>query len=270
MDYKIIADQVTKEYRIYHRAADKYLDFFFSIGAVDRFQALQDISFTVAEGESVGFIGLNGSGKSTLANIVAGFSAPTSGTVTVHGSTSMTSVSGGLAKSLTGLENIVQQGLLIGLTHKQIQEMTPSIIEFADVGPFIDQQVKTYSSGMRSKLAFAINVNIDPDIMVIDEALSVGDPTFTDKCLRKMREFREKGKTIVFVSHAMSQVRDFCDRAIWLEGGRVKMDDRAEDVVNEYGAFIKYYNSLSQGEKKAFTEKLRASQLKQKNAMAEK
>ncbi len=270
MDKRIIAENVAKEYRIYHRAADKYLDFFFSTGGGERFCALQDVSFSVTEGESVGFVGLNGSGKSTLANIIAGSAEPSSGKITVNGSTSMTSVSGGLVKSLTGLENIVQQGLLIGLTHKQIQEMTPAIVEFADVGPFIDQQVKTYSSGMRSKLAFAINVNIDPDIMVIDEALSVGDPTFTDKCLRKMREFREKGKTIVFVSHSMPQVRDFCDRAIWLEGGRVKLDGPSDEVVKEYGAFIKTYNALSQEEKKAFTEKLRASQLKRKNASADK
>ncbi len=270
MGNRIIAENVAKEYRIYHRAADKYLDFFFSTGAGDRFLALQDVSFTVAEGESVGFVGLNGSGKSTLANIIAGTAVPTGGSISVDGSISVTSVSGGLVKSLTGLENIVQQGLLIGLTHKQIQEMTPAIVEFADVGPFIDQQVKTYSSGMRSKLAFAINVNIDPDIMVIDEALSVGDPTFTDKCLRKMREFREKGKTIVFVSHALPQVKEFCDRAIWLEGGRMKMDGNSSDVIREYSNFIKTYNALSQEEKKAFTEKLRASQMRRKDENANK
>lgn len=261
MEKTIIADHVTKEYRIYHRPADKYLDFFFSIGRGDRFYALRDICFSVEKGESMGLVGLNGSGKSTLANIIAGVAIPTKGTLSVHGSASMTSVSGGLNKNLTGLENIVQQGLLLGLTHKQIQEMTPSIIEFADVGPFIDQQVKTYSSGMRSKLAFAINVNIDPDVMVIDEALSVGDPTFTDKCLQKMREFRERGKTIVFVSHSMQQIRDFCDRAIWLEGGHMKMDDTAANVVKEYGEFIKSYNALTPEGKKDFTEKLRASQI---------
>ena len=265
MEKAIVAEHVTKEYHIYHGAAEKYLDFFFSIGKGDRFFALRDISFSVDKGESVGLVGLNGSGKSTLANIIAGSAMPTNGTITVQGSASMTSVSGGLVKSLTGLENIVQQGLLLGLTHKQIQEMTPGIIEFADVGPFIDQQVKTYSSGMKSKLAFAINVNIDPDVMVIDEALSVGDPTFTDKCLKKMREFREKGKTIIFVSHNMSQVRDFCDRAIWLEGGHLKMDDRADAVVKEYGAFIKTYNALTPEGKKEFTEKLRASQLERKS-----
>ena len=268
MEKTIIADKVTKEYRIYHGAAEKYLDFFFSIGKGERFQALREISFSVEKGESVGLIGLNGSGKSTLANIIAGSSEPTSGTLTVEGSASMTSVSGGLVRSLTGLENIVQQGLLLGLSHKQIREMTPGIIEFADVGPFIDQQVKTYSSGMKSKLAFAINVNIDPDIMVIDEALSVGDPTFTDKCLKKMREFRERGKTIVFVSHSMPQVRDFCDRAIWLEGGGMKMDAAAEEVVKEYSAFIKTYNALTAEGKKDFTAKLRASQLKRQHEKA--
>ena len=150
------------------------------------------------------------------------------------------------------------------MTHKQIRELTPAIIEFADVGPFIDQKVKTYSSGMRSKLAFAINVNIDPDILVIDEALSVGDPTFTDKCLVKMQDFRNKGKTIIFVSHSLSQIRDFCDRALWLEGGRLKMDDKVETVVKEYGTFIKHYNALASDDKRDFIEKMRALQIKRK------
>ena len=265
MDNAIIADKVTKEYRIYHRSAEKYLDFFFSLGKGKRFYALREVSFSISRGEAVGLLGLNGSGKSTLANIIAGIAEPTGGSIRVEGSASMTSVSGGLVKNLTGLENIVQQGLLLGLSHKQIKAITPDIVEFADVGPFIDQPVKTYSSGMRSKLAFAINVNIDPDIMVIDEALSVGDPTFTDKCLNKMREFRERGKTIVFVSHSMQQIRDFCDRAIWLEAGRLRMDGTAEDVVREYGKFIREYNALSPAEKKRLTEKLRASQLEAGN-----
>ncbi len=262
MENSIIAEHVTKEYLIYHKTTDKYLDFFFSIGRGDRFCALQDICFSITKGESVGLLGLNGSGKTSLANIIAGSSEPTSGTLTIKGEASMTSVSGGLVSNLTGIENIIQQGLLLGLTHKQIRELTPDIIEFADIGPFIDQQVKTYSSGMKSKLAFAINVNIDPDIMVIDEALSVGDPTFTDKCLRKMQEFRERGKTIVFVSHALQQVREFCDRAIWLEGGRMKMDGKSSDVIREYSNFIKSYNAMSQSDKKRFTEELRASQMR--------
>ncbi len=266
MEDMIVARQVTKEYRIYHRPAEKYLDFFFSTHRGDRFFALRNVSFAIKKGESVGLLGLNGSGKSTLSNIIAGSAEPSSGGLTVAGSVSMTSVSGGLVKELTGLENIVQQGLLLGLSHKQIKEMTPSIIEFADVGPFIDQQVKTYSSGMRSRLAFSINVNIDPDVMVIDEALSVGDPTFTDKCLKKMREFREKGKTIVFVSHSMSQIRDFCDRAIWLEAGRVKMDGEAADVVGEYGEFISYYNRLNPQKKKEITARMRNAQMNQQEA----
>lgn len=261
MEKMIVAQQVTKEYRIYHSPAEKYLNFFFSTGKGERFYALRDVSFAIEKGESVGLIGLNGSGKSTLSNIIAGSAEPSEGTLTVAGSVSMTSVSGGLVRDLTGLENIVQQGLLLGLTHQQIKEMTPGIIEFADVGPFIDQQVKTYSSGMRSRLAFSINVNIDPDVMVIDEALSVGDPTFTDKCLRKMQEFRERGKTIVFVSHSLSQVRDFCDRAIWLEAGQIKMDGSANDVVGEYSDFISYYNRLNPQKKKEIIGRMRAAQL---------
>ncbi len=260
-DKMILAEKVTKEYRIYHRPGEKYLDFFFATGRGERFFALRDVSFTIGKGEAVGLLGLNGSGKSTLSNIIAGIAEPSEGKMTVEGSVSMTSVSGGLIRDLTGLENIVQQGLLLGLSHKQIKEMTPGIIEFADIGPFIDQQVKTYSSGMRSRLAFSINVNIDPDVMVIDEALSVGDPTFTDKCLKKMQEFRERGKTIIFVSHSMGQVREFCDRAFWLEAGQIKMDGSAADVVGEYGDFISYFNRLNAKKKKEIIGKLRAAQL---------
>ena len=261
MDKMILAEKVTKEYRIFHRPGEKYLDFFFAMKRGERFFALRDVSFTVERGEAVGLLGLNGSGKSTLSNIIAGIAEPSEGTMTVAGSVSMTSVSGGLIRDLTGLENIVQQGLLLGLSHKQIKELTPGIIEFADLGPFIDQQVKTYSSGMRSRLAFSINVNIDPDVMVIDEALSVGDPTFTDKCMKKMQEFREKGKTIIFVSHSMGQIRDFCDRALWLEAGQIKMDGSADDVVGEYGDFISYYNRLNPQKKKEIIGRLRAAQL---------
>jgi teichoic acid transport system ATP-binding protein len=259
-EYAIVANHLQKAYRIYEKKSDQYLDFFLPMSFGRNFFALNDISFAVERGESVGLVGLNGSGKSTLSNIIAGSSAPTGGTIETEGEISMTAISGGINPMLTGRENIMQKGLLLGLDSRTIQELMPEIIEFSELGPFIEQQAKTYSSGMKSKLAFSISVHIDPDIMVIDEALSVGDPTFTKKCLMKMREFRTHGKTIVFVSHSVDQIRDFCDKAIWLEGGKVRQVGPCEEVLAGYQDFIQHYNKLPKEEQDAFRMALRAEQ----------
>lgn len=256
----IVINNLRKVYPLYKNSRERILDFFIPGTAADRFSALRNISFWVERGQSIGLIGLNGSGKSTLANIIAGVSAPTSGTVRVRGRVALTAVSGGLNALLTGEENIIQKCLLLGLGSDEIRELMPQIIEFSELGNFIKQPAKTYSSGMRSKLAFAISVNIDPDVMVIDEALSVGDPTFTNKCLDKMKSFREKGKTIVFVSHSMSQVTDFCDRAVWLEGGRIRQIGDSQEVTTAYNTFVKEFNALSAEEQKAFKDKIRREQ----------
>lgn len=258
----IILRDISKVYKIYHRSYEKYMDFFLPGEYGKAFYALSDVSLAVKKGESLGLIGLNGSGKSTLANIIAGASSQTSGNVITTGTASMISVSAGVDTRLTGMENIVQKGLLLGLSHKKIKELTPQIIEFSELGPFMNQQVKTYSSGMRSKLGFAISVNINPDILVIDEALSVGDPTFTNKCLVRMKKFREDGKTIVFVSHSMPQICDFCDKVLWLEGGRMEMFGDVKEVTNEYNAYVRAYNALTEMQKKAYKEKLRAMRVK--------
>ena len=257
----IVANNLSKVYNIYTRPWEKYLNFFFPIEFGARFHAIQDVSFSLEKGCSMGLLGLNGSGKSTLANMIAGASSPTSGTLSIDGHVAMTAVSSGLSTQLTGRENIMQKGLLLGLSRRQILELMPEIIEFSELGDVIDQQVKTYSSGMRSKLGFAISINIDPDVLIIDEALSVGDPTFTQKCLVKMRAFRARKKTIVFVSHSMSQVRDFCDRAIWLEGGRAVSIGACEDVVKEYTSFIKWFNQLPDAEQKDYKQKIREKQM---------
>lgn len=256
----ISAEHISKIYATYPRTVDKYLDFFLPRPFGRRFYAIQDLSFTLEKGCSLGLVGLNGSGKTTLANIIAGASAPTKGNLTINGKVTMTSVSSGVLTALTGRENIMQKCLLLGLNRKEILELMPEIIEFSELGDVIDQQVKTYSSGMRSKLGFAISVNIDPDILIIDEALSVGDQTFTQKCLNKMRSFREQQKTIVFVSHSIPQVRDFCDRALWLEGGQlVQMGDCGE-VTEAYTKFIQDFNRLSEQEQKAYKQKIRVRQ----------
>ena len=250
-----------KVYRVYHKPLERYLDFFLPKEFGERFYAVQDLSFTLEKGRSLGLVGLNGSGKSTLANIIAGASAPTGGVLETKGSVAMTSISSGVNLMMTGLENITQKCLLLGLDYKTIRRLTPEIIEFSELGDCIDQKVKTYSSGMRSKLGFAISINVDPDILVIDEALSVGDPTFTQKCLHKMQAFRERGKTIVFVSHAMPQIRDFCDQAIWLEGGRMVALGECGEITESYSKFIQWFNQLSAGEQKEYKNQIRKRQI---------
>ena len=259
----IIIDNLKKTYPLYQNSREKIVDFFLPGIVHKRFHALRKISFSVDRGQSIGLIGLNGSGKSTLANIIAGVSAPTSGNVRVNGHVTMTSVSGGLNTFLTGEENIMQKCLLLGLEPKIIKELMPQIIEFSELGNFIKQPAKTYSSGMRSKLAFAIAANINPDIMVIDESLSVGDPTFTNKCLEKMHNFRENGATIVFVSHSMPQVRDFCDRALWLEGGKIRQIGECREVTEAYGAFVKQFNKMPAEKQKEYKENMRRIQLRE-------
>ena len=260
MGVVISAKNLKKTYKIYENNTEKYLDFLLPKSFGKSFNALEDISFEVEQGESVAFIGLNGSGKSTLANVIGGYSAITSGELRTKGSVSMISVSAGVDAALTGIENIKQKGLLLGLSHKEIKELMPEIIDFADLGDFIGQPVKKYSSGMKARLGFAISIHINPDILIIDEALSVGDPTFTAKCLEKMQAFRKNGKTILFVSHSMQQVREFCDRAIWLQGGKIVKTGTCNDITAEYENFIKDFNSHTAAEKKRMYEKIREGQ----------
>jgi teichoic acid transport system ATP-binding protein len=163
------------------------------------------------------------------------------------------------------MENIELKGLMLGMTKHEIAELTPEIIDFADIGDFIHQPVKTYSSGMKSRLGFAISINIDPDILVIDEALSVGDQTFTDKCLAKMNEFKDQGKTIFFISHSVSQVRQFCTLGLWLEFGEVREYGPVEEVAREYNKFLKWFRNLSKDQQDAF----KADKLKRRTTVVE-
>lgn len=195
-EYAVVAKQVSKIYKIYGGQQERLKDLLLPQGCGKDFYALKNVSFTVNKGDCVGLIGLNGSGKSTLATIISGITQPSKGEIFIDGEPAMIAISSGLNMSLTGMENIELKGLMIGLDKKKIEELKEDIIEFADIGEFIYQPVKTYSSGMKSRLGFAISINIDPDILVIDEALSVGDMTFTQRCLDKMQEFREAGKTI--------------------------------------------------------------------------
>lgn len=254
MSYSIIFNNATKKYKMYKKNSEKLLDILIPDGFGEDFYALQGISFRANEGDVIGIIGVNGAGKSTLANLITGVIPPTSGEIEVKGQAQLIAISSGLNNNLTGRENIELKCLMLGFSKKEINELMPDIIDFADIGKFIDQPVKSYSSGMKSRLGFAISVNMDPDILVIDEALSVGDQTFADKCLEKMNEFKEKGKTIFFISHSIGQVRKFCQKALWLEAGEVKAYGTIEEVIPQYENFLKEFNALSKEDQKNFKQ----------------
>lgn len=218
------------------------------------FYALKDISFQVKKGQVLGILGTNGSGKSTMALVLSGIASPDEGEIVVNGEQSLVAINTGLNKQLTGLENIQLKGALLGLTSSQTQEIIDGVIEFAEIGDFLYQPVKKYSSGMKSRLGFSINLCLNPDILIIDEALSVGDKGFAKKCLGRMNELKEEGKTIIFISHSLPQVREFCDTAMWLEGGRMKEYGPIDEVCDHYSDYIEYYQTLTKEEKKAERE----------------
>lgn len=257
-EYAIIVDRVSKVYKMYKNSNEKLKDFLFKKSYGKEFYALRDLSFKVEKGDIVGLVGLNGSGKSTLAEILGGISVPTEGSIIINGTPAVIAIAAGLNNQLTGIENIELKGLMIGLTITEVNQLKEKIIEFADIGEHIYQPVKTYSSGMKSRLGFAISVNISPDILIIDEALSVGDPTFTQKCLDKMYEFRDSGRTIFFVSHSLEQMKQFCKKVIWLEYGRMKAYGSVKDIIPEYYKFVVEFNEMSKAEK----EEYRAKRLK--------
>ena len=215
-----------------------------------RFYALKDISFQIPKGEVVGVLGTNGSGKSTMSVVLAGISEVDEGQMIVNGEQALIAVNTGLNNQLTGMENIELKCAMLGFNKKRIEEIKQGVIDFAEIGDFLYQPVKKYSSGMKSRLGFSINLALDPDIMIIDEALSVGDKGFAQKCINKMNELKDKGKTIIFVSHSLPQVRSFCTKALWIEGGMMKEYGEINEVCDHYSDYVDYYNSLSDKEKK--------------------
>ena len=215
-----------------------------------RFYALKDINFKIPQGEVVGVLGTNGSGKSTMSVILAGISEVDEGEMIVNGEQALIAINTGLNMQLTGMENIELKGALLGLSKKRIEEIKQGCIDFAEIGDFLYQPVKKYSSGMKSRLGFSINLCLDPDILIVDEALSVGDKGFAQKCLNKMTELKDNGKTIVFISHTLAQVREFCDTAMWIEGGMLKEYGEVNEVCDHYAEYVDYYNGLSNADKK--------------------
>ena len=233
----IHVDRVSKVYKLYRRNRDRLIE---SLGLTKKklstpHYALKDVSLDIYKGETVGIIGTNGSGKSTILKIITGVLHETSGTVQVNGRISaLLELGAGFNMEYNGIENIYLNGTMIGFSEKEIDEKLQDILDFADIGDYVYQPVKTYSSGMFVRLAFAVAINIDPEILIVDEVLAVGDAAFQEKCQERMHHMLENGTTLLFVSHTMATVRQLCDHAIWLNKGNVVMQGEAESVCDAY------------------------------------
>lgn len=228
-EYAIEVKDVTKIYKLYARNRDRLMDSLGLSKKRPRYKehfALSHLSFNIKQGECVGIIGTNGAGKSTILKIITGVLSPTFGEVNIDGRISaLLELGAGFNGEYTGIENVYLNGTMIGFSKEEIDERLQEILDFADIGDFVYQPVKTYSSGMFVRLAFAIAINIEPEILIVDEALSVGDVFFQAKCFRKFEEFKSKGKTILFVSHDLSSIQTYCDRAILLNEGKKVGED---------------------------------------------
>lgn len=208
---------------------------FWKTTKVQKRQVLKNINLDIKKGETVALIGTNGSGKSTLLKLMTKILYPNKGTLETHGKlTSLLELGAGFHPDFTGRENIYFNAAIFGLTRQEIDKRIDEIIEFSELGDFIDNPVRTYSSGMYMRLAFSIAINVDAEILLIDETLAVGDQHFQDKCFAKLKEMKESEKTIVIVTHSLGQVRELCDRAIWIYNGEVRMDGTPNEVVDEY------------------------------------
>ena len=198
-------------------------------------EVLKDINLTIKNGEAVALIGVNGSGKSTLLKLMTKIIYPNKGKINTYGKlTSLLELGAGFHPDFSGRENIYFNASIFGLTKKEIDNRIDQIIEFSELGSYIDNPVRTYSSGMYMRLAFSVAINVDADILLVDEILSVGDQHFQEKCLAKMKELKKSGKTMVFVTHSLGSARELCDRAVWLNKGIIQMDGNTDEVIDEY------------------------------------
>lgn len=240
-DLSIEVKDLVKVYNLYNSSADRLKEIFSIRGKKfhDNYYALNGINFSVKKGETFGIIGTNGAGKSTLLKLITGVATPTEGAVNVNGKISaLLELGAGFNKDYTGIENIYLNGTMMGYSREEMKQRIDSIVEFADIGDFIYQPVKTYSSGMFARLAFAVAINIEPEILIVDEALSVGDVFFQNKCYKKFEELREKNITVIFVSHDIGTVKQLCSRVLWLEHGIQQMVGDSVEVCNEYSNSI--------------------------------
>ena len=233
---------VDKEFKVYFDKANTLKErlLFFNRNRHEVRKILKNINVEIKNGETVALIGVNGSGKSTLLKLMTKIIYPNKGYVATNGKlVSLLELGAGFHPDFSGRENIYFNASIFGLTKSQIDERIESIIEFSELGSYIDNPVRTYSSGMYMRLAFAVAINVDADILLVDEVLAVGDQHFQDKCIAKMKQLKEEGKTMVFVTHSLDTVKSFCNRAVWLNKGVIKMDGKPENVIEEYLKEIK-------------------------------
>src|SRR5690242_9041271 len=236
---RIRFQNIVQRFRLIHERPDTLREAFAHLFrkqvSYHDFEALKGVSFVIREGETVAIIGRNGSGKSTILKIIAGVYRPTAGHVRVSGKVgALIELGAGFHADLTGRENIILNGLLLGLSKQEILSRQQQILEFAELGDFIDSPVKQYSSGMFMRLGFAVATEVDPDILLMDEILAVGDESFQQKCNARIEDFRHRGKTIIFVSHSLAAVRQLCERALLIEGGALLADGPSDEVVATY------------------------------------
>ena len=239
-EISIKIENLCKNYKMFARKKDRMIETMFPmIEKHGVFKAMENLNLEVKKGEVLGVLGKNGAGKSTLLKMITGVVTPTSGTIKINGKiSSLLELGTAFNPELTGVENIYQHGQVMGLTPEQIEKKKPEIIEFADIGDHLYQPVKTYSSGMFARLAFACAINVDPDILIVDEVLSVGHMAFQLKCFKKFEQFKEKGKTILFVTHNISDVLRNCTRTIIIDSGRKIFDGSVKDGVERYKKII--------------------------------
>ncbi len=235
-------NHVTKIYQLYNHPMDRLKE---GLSITHKsyhrdHTVLEDFNLVINRGESVGFIGRNGAGKSTLLKLITGVLSANSGTIETRGKVAaLLELGAGFNMEYTGRQNIYLNGKMMGYSRAQMQQRVDPIIEFADIGAFIDQPVKTYSSGMFARLAFAVSINVSPDLLIVDEVLSVGDTRFQMKCIDKMKELKESGTTILFVSHTLEQIKRFCTRAVWMKDGHIEMDGDASEVIDLYDSYMR-------------------------------
>ncbi|MBS5932226.1 MAG: ABC transporter ATP-binding protein [Clostridiales bacterium] len=236
-------DHIDKVYYLYDKPSDRFKEAISITKQIfhKEHYALKDISLEIKKGDSVGIIGKNGSGKSTLLKIITGVLNPTSGNIQINGKiAALLELGAGFNPEYTGIENIYLNGIMMGYSRAEMEGKISGIVDFADIGEFIYQPVKTYSSGMFARLAFAVSINVEPEILIVDEALSVGDTRFQLKCIDKMEELKNNGTTILFVSHATEQIKRFCNKAIWLQNGIIKKCGEASQLVDIYENYMHF------------------------------
>ena len=237
-EYAIIVEDVHKTFNVYLDKANtikEKLLFLFSRNRKEKREVLKGINLKIKKGESVALIGVNGGGKSTLLKLMTKIIYPNKGKITINGKlTSLLELGAGFHPDFSGRENIYFNASIFGLTKKEIDDRLDDIIEFSELKDYIDNPVRTYSSGMFMRLAFSVAINVNADILLIDEILSVGDQHFQDKCYKKMKELTEQGKTMVFVTHSLQSVSQLCSRAVWLHEGKIKLDGNSNEVIEKY------------------------------------